>query len=248
MGDLAAGKPRTLVRGSGGPSWSRWALGDDSTVLSLKDGPLALSTSEIGLLELVSHPPIDRYRFSAEVQQITRVADYGQLGIGLYFAHSKHPTAHGAQHCFCILSFDDILKPLRADPRKGRPDNEVVLETKLYCETKKQQGRINPLYASNAKTFLPAGSMKSWRRLTVEVTPTLIRAKWANDVVCELPSAEVLRRSHRQMATLVKILGDKVDWENVRPEFSPRGGLGLYVHRCSAYFRNVRIEPLGPGE
>jgi hypothetical protein len=64
----------------------------------------------------------------------------------------------------------------------------------------------------------------------VEVTPETVRPFWEGEALgAAQPVAELL---------------EKVPLPGPKFEFSPQGGVGLYVERGRASFRNVVVEPL----
>jgi hypothetical protein len=74
-----------------------------------------------------------------------------------------------------------------------------------------------------------------WRRVVVEVSADLVHAWWDGDDIGKVTDHDLSER----------FFGDK------KPEtpvsyfhFDPHGGLGLYVNRGTASFRNVQVEPL----
>ena len=83
----------------------------------------------------------------------------------------------------------------------------------------------------------PNGPAQTWRQLAVEVTPEKVWVFWEGEAIGCI-SGEQLRKVSREVLT------------NPRDPIDPPAGdapgvaLGLYVHRSTAAFRSVVIEPL----
>ena len=104
--ELARGRTQTLIGESGGPRWSRWRAGEATSQMSvLADGTFAISSWQIGILELVPDPKRTSYRFSALVRHERGPS---RTEIGIYVAHftQAHPAAE--VHQFIALTFYDI--------------------------------------------------------------------------------------------------------------------------------------------
>jgi hypothetical protein len=83
-----------------------------------------------------------------------------------------------------------------------------------------------------------------WYSLVVEVTPETVSAFWDGKPVGSVAIADITGETNRILAELRK--GDRDEFA-ARQEGSClnfRGGLGLYVYRASANFRDVAVEPM----
>jgi hypothetical protein len=77
-----------------------------------------------------------------------------------------------------------------------------------------------------------------WRQLLLEVEPAGMAVYWGSHKECVGTVSAATRAKHGQnMAKFRKMTG-------VGPEYPHRGGLGLFVRRAEAAFRNVVVEPL----
>ena len=89
-GELARGRPVTLVGQTGQPGWSRWTMGRSGSQSILDDDDtLTVQSWSTGLLELVPDPRSDSYRLAAQIRHDTSMDTGSQ--VGLYFARKAHP-------------------------------------------------------------------------------------------------------------------------------------------------------------
>jgi eukaryotic-like serine/threonine-protein kinase len=236
---LAAGHAVTLISETGPPKWSRYQAGRATArVSTAPDEPFFLTTHQTILLELLPDPKRQRYRFTAQV----RHNNSGENGeVGIYFAHSRHATAQGEQHCFCTLTFNDLhSKDSRRPPNVSLKGNPVALDLRRYSEPNPGPYRNLSTPGLPAQYFAPAVPRRGpgpWRQLAVEVTPERIRFCWGRDSWSgPLSRQELVKRAD-------EILAHSVDPTDLRPEFAPEGALGLFVYQGSASFRQVVVKP-----
>src|SRR5262249_46476951 len=106
---LTAKEPIELVGPSGMPRWFRWQAGAGGGQVSTgSDGCCAVHSWTLSLLELLPDPLCEHYRLRVDVRH-EKSDELGEVGI--YFMHSKHPTALGPVDCFCQFAFNDIRDP-----------------------------------------------------------------------------------------------------------------------------------------
>jgi tRNA A-37 threonylcarbamoyl transferase component Bud32 len=230
---LARGEKVVLIGQRGGPRWFAWRVGqDEGNLADAPDGAFVVGNQNCALLELLPDPGIDRFVLEAEVRQ-DRGETNGQ--VGLYFGHSAQPENGGTTHFFCGASFAEIAKV------KG------VFMGQLYRYWHPGQQFKNP---APSAVQLPGGTRsfdpqpnppRVFRKLRVTVTPDWIQLCWSDDP---------LRKWSRQNVDYFAQEGFKGPgcWPRPPriPQFAPREGLGLYVFRAAASFKNVTIGPLGP--
>jgi serine/threonine-protein kinase len=231
--ELHKGKPVSLVGETGRPRFSKLVegqlfLGPDES------DPLFIGTRELSLLELLPDPQLTEYKFSAEVLHYEDV-DRGRVGI--YFARSQQPMLQGPVHTFSLLTFNDLKE---SEP--GSQTNYASLDLCLYWNwARPMTPSPGPIHSANfgAKFFKPAGvgQKPTWRKLAVKVTAKGVRCHWG-DKSFEQVSHKVFADSAQQLQRRGP------NPEKVHPKFGPRGGLGLYVYRSSAWFRSVVIDPM----
>jgi serine/threonine-protein kinase len=219
---LQDGQPAVLIAEDGGPAGYRWLFGEGQSRVSETNGEaFTLSSWELGVLELWRDPRISHYRFRAEVAHLS--SNKG-TEVGLYFAQSTLATEQGSSHCLCRLSFNDKENMPRFNPKhKG---NQVGLRMMMLATTGPQTLSRPPLLHP------PLGPTETrWRRLAVEVHPDEVRVYWEGKCFDQSSWAKLSR-------------DEREDSKDDRCSFSPRQGLGLFVHQGAASFKNVVIEPL----
>jgi hypothetical protein len=235
---LARGEPVTLIPQQGPPAWSRPATGQGGReARGAKDRPFSITSVEPYLLELLPDPQLRRYRFRAEVRHDTAA---GPGEVGIYFAYRPFVTAKGGEHRFWQLTFNDQQGVF--PPVQGRePEHEAVLRCQRYRPWGKVPGCKLRIMPGPRKGFAPAvplnGPAQTWRKVAVEVTADKVRAFWEGKAIGEV-SAKQLRKVSREVLT------DPLDPIDPPSGDAPGVALGLYVHRSTAAFRSVVIEPL----
>jgi serine/threonine-protein kinase len=235
---LAAGQAVTLIGETGPPRWSRAPTGKwVQSTAEPRDKPFAMSSMEPALLELLPDPQLPRFRFRAEVRHDTG-AGLGEVGI--YLAYNSFVTAKGVEHRFWQLTFNDQQGAF-ALVQGREPEHEVVLRCHRYRPAREDPGAKIRVMPGPRKAFAPAvpaiGLAKTWRQIALEVTPEKVRAFWEGEAIGEI-SSEQLKMVSRE------ILADPRDPIDAPAGDAPGLALGLYVHRSTAAFRSVVIEPL----
>jgi serine/threonine-protein kinase len=251
---LARGEAVVLIGSAGGPRWYRWNCGQEaSQIYAPADGPLTLHSWGLAMLELVADPCVERYRLCARVRhEQTHLAE----GVGLYFAHRRHPTSAGEVDFYGQMTFDDVTDPLelfhRLFPRHVLQGAEAPRRTTLpvlvprlstqghdrnwCCKGKEVQGRA----------FVPAGpGQAAWHGLAVEVTPEGVRGFWDGQEIGALSAGEFVQTTTAELARQARQPPGAVFLRELRLAYVPRGGLGLWVCRGSVSYSNVLVEPLG---
>jgi serine/threonine protein kinase len=230
---LASKQAVTLLDETGAPAWSRVQAVDGKVLTSSGNGTFWLSTTELGLLELLSDPQLENYRLRAEVQY---KGGTSMCSMGVYVGHSKHVTPLGAEHGFLELSVNyDNSAPLQ--DASGRRIGMTTFQLRRY----RPEGTAPLCNAKRTcvghKNFpVPHEGDESqvWHSLAIEVTPGAVRAFWEGQ-----PMGEMSR------AYLNKAAGEMFrDSEGADPKLQPRDALGLYVMNGTASFRSVIVEPL----
>jgi hypothetical protein len=223
---LAGGKKVTLIGETGSPDWHQWTFGKGAiTDCPLRDQTFYFHGFEPALLELLPGPLPDRFIFRAEVRHV--LSDSGEVGI--FFAHRRHVTRQGVEHCYCELGFNDWKR-----------QSSLVA---LHLRRLRERGQLPAFdYQGTTGTSLPidvllGGVQRPWRVLTVMVTPEQIQAFWGKQRIADpLRRAFIVRRAQQ-------VLQDNPELDPTK-EFLPRGGLGIYVQQGGASFRRVTVEPM----
>jgi serine/threonine-protein kinase len=256
--EIDAGGTVVLIGGSGGPRGFRWQSGEayaeigwDADHCFTLGTRLGSDPKGIALLELAKSARRDNYRFRAEVRH-NASAGGGQVGV--YFAHQRLPKP-GELQIFLQLALNDIDDVMDAynsmssvlrkkglvppPPPKG---NAVKLIGRLYEEG---GGCDQDLVGIAKEMFKPAGlGEKPWHSLTVEVTPAQIRVLFDARPVGDLVPGDMADRISKNLSQLREEQPQFFGAESDPPKLDLRGGLGLYVYRSSASFRNVALEPI----
>jgi serine/threonine-protein kinase len=248
---LARGEAVTLIGETGGPRWSRWrAGGPDVQTAPAPDGAFTVySVGSLALLELLRAPRQSHFRFRAEVRHR---GSNDQGAVGLYFAHATGPSEAGEVHHYGVLSYNDVrdevahwhaifgeLLPKEKAPTK----NMVCLGPRLYPRsTPPGEVKLPEVRA----TFQFGGvAGERWRQLVVEVTPEGVEGFFDGDPVGRLPAARWEGECREAVSGMRATQPTALYLHGPDPSYTPGGGVGLYVHRGSASFRQVVVEPLG---
>jgi hypothetical protein len=146
---------------------------------------------------------------------------------------------------------DDVMDTYNAvvsglPPGVNRPPlpkgNPVFLISRVFAEG---GGLDKDLVGINKEMFKPAGlGIKPWHILTVEVTPENVRAFWdsmlVGNVIPGKMEPAIVKKLKELRASDAGLFGPGSEL----PNLDWQGGLGLYVHRSTASFRNVALEPI----
>jgi serine/threonine-protein kinase len=246
--DLALGRTVTLIGKTGQPVWSQWRRGRSETFLA-DDGTFSINSWSVSLLELLPDPRCESYRINAQVRH-DRSDLIGQVGI--YFALRGYPWGPGEFQFLSQVVFNDVrgdadrLSPERLEripePIRSRlrpQDNVVVLESRLVSDQGVQPSFDSRFGATGGPRFKPHGERNGlWHDLEVTVTPGRVTARWDGQAFSRTPS-EIQKAVNLQLTSSpIPLAGP------FRPQFSPRGGLGLLLWKGSASFRSVTVTPL----
>jgi hypothetical protein len=257
-----------LIGAHGLPRWSHWqVLGAVGPTPA--DGFFFIHSGAVSLLELVTDPQLDRYRFRAEVCQ-GFASPAGSVGV--YLAHSKHPSPIGDWHCLLRLNFADWGK--QAVTLQGGPKAKLELKALYFCQRQPLpytrtaelgiEKRIMPwsvasnLFPSPTAAGLMGAPMGQGlfpaAALIVQNKVFSDSSGWRQLTVEVTPEVISVYWEERQWvggivpAVMVKMARQPLlyqkDMVGVDPPFSPQGGLGLFVEGSAAFFRNVMIEPI----
>ncbi len=242
--ELAHSRPVQLVGQTGPPRQFHWRAGQDASQASVGgDGTFAVHSWKVALVELLPDPQLKRYRFTAQVRHDTR-ADGGQVGI--YFAQRDYTTPDRAAQFLCKVTFDDISDARRIP---GLTGNQARLNPYVLYSVGGRPAGEHEIHGVESEPFAAAGlDGGHWHEIVVLVTPEGVHATWDGISFRSGLDAEYIpRRTQRVLSLPRRGLADDPFLQHLAPEYTPRGGLGLFVGKSSASFRGVSIEPL-PGE
>ncbi len=234
-GAIREAHPVTLIGATGPPAWFQLRTDPAFTKISTApDGTFSVTAFRLGLVELLSDPQGESYRFSAEVRQDRGEEPGGRVGI--YFMHGKRSTAESqVVHELCGIDFNELSSFPDVD-RKAMRGNPVRFIMRRYLEP-----GIVPADHTIAGPFARhfARQPYRWRKVAVEVTPAKIGAFWEEELLGEVSRAGLMELANKHWASGPSTRGDP------RPEWPTRGALGLYVSAATASFRSVVVKPLG---
>jgi serine/threonine-protein kinase len=242
---LAKGGVVTLIGPTGPPRWSRWRLREGGVGdPEVRDGTYTFQTVPLTLLELVTDPQQDRYRFSAELRH-NRAGDLSFVGV--YFGHRRAHTADGgAGHLFYLFRFDDLVGA--GGPTKPPGQRRNSAEVFCYVASVPADGLDRSANVALGNKPIPGAGVKPrpWRKLVVTVTPERVRASFFADSETAIPVAEVAGGElTREAAGLCE--GMEVR-SHLDPAWRPRLPLGIYAYNGSVSCRNVTVTPLSGDE
>jgi serine/threonine-protein kinase len=205
----------------------RWIVGEKAA--THKDGtadePFSLHSAELSMLELLSAPPWPRYRLEARLRREGE-SDLGQVGI--FFALNHYPTLKGGYFSFWDLGLTE------REPRTGKVELVVA---RVQDFPPHATGALSPL--GLPPHFYPradrGGNRAPWRTLAVERDFTEVRAFWGDELIGQLE-----QKSLNEFSAQILLGMDEVPFG----QFSPEGGLGIYVQNGKASFQQVILQPL----
>jgi serine/threonine protein kinase len=235
---LEHGEKVTLIGDTGQPAWYELLPHSGTVMVSpAPEQPFGFTSLIFGRLQLLTAVPCESYRMSAEVRHDDYHREHDDSSTGIFFAHQTM----GQCTFWCELVFADI-GPGAHIPGHMTNDSARVRFLLYRSVAGPNPEKLASYDEKEASTmgawFQPEAD--SWRRVTVEVGPDRIRAWWGGtDGTEEKPLGEISR------AELEKLASD-LDNQDFGPScpFFPRGSVGLVVHRGTASFRRVTVEPL----
>lgn len=243
---LAAGRPVDLFPADA-PAAYRVVLAEPGVgrAFANPDGTFAVDSGpgRVALVEFLDFAGADWLRFSVEVRPDE---GYGDTWAGLYHGHEAQGGPHRPVHLFGYLG-------LRVPPGADPPDRDDTFGFRplfgILSMADPGGGGGSAKYQRLLQPARPAGPAAPppppWRRLVVEVTPDGVYGRVdggaGGPVAAGYPAAEYRRCAAELPGLMAEGAGT---WFAARPS----GGLGVYVFRGRASFRNGRIEPLPPAD
>ena len=230
--DLPDRTPLHLLGRGGIQTEATWVLGA-GTVTALDGETVRLESGgkEPGLLQVLTAPPWDRYRFRAQVQDLG-----GSRSVGLFLGHQVRPVAHGREHWFFEFSFaekDEHLPPQGGIRHAGA---SLRLRRRANLDLTQMPSFDRQELVSPYRYF--RATRGRWRWLTFEVTPDMLCAYWEEEpqALMSLPCGAALEAVRNRLAR--RPVPDK---SPLPP--SVRGGLGFFCEGV-ALIRRATVAPL----
>ena len=249
--EIRKGGKVVLIGDTGKPRWTEWRSGEATAHAGLDPvGTFFLSSAfnkrEMALLELASSTPRDSYRFEAEIRHDDN-SDGGD--VGLYFASQLAVHKGGSMQVFMQLTFNEIVDQKGHFPAaviaQGSGKNPLYMAGRIYSARPDPKHCDMSIVAMNEGVFPPVGAApKTWRKLTVEVTPQRVRIYLDDNWMGDMDPLEMAQRVADKMPDLIRSSPNLFAPNPVPPKLDFRGGLGLFVSRSSASYRIVTLEPM----
>jgi serine/threonine protein kinase len=238
---LARGEKVALIAETGPPKWYKGLPFDRPFVVyNNPDNPFSISSLHNGYVGLMPTPPLDRYRFSAEVRHDGGL-NTPRSETGIFFGY----MAWGKGFAWCELSFadqGDFPPPLPA-----QAGNPAVESGRLYLNCVSVDGpqaknRRDIVHPSVSQDFTPVAQMPNnpvrFRQLAVDVTPEFLTVWWERNrlaIVSWNELEEPWKNRHFPHGAVSDLTPLTVH---------PQGALGVFVIKGESSFRNVILEPL----
>lgn len=228
---LVKGERLVLIDDSGGPIWWRYRTERNRPPLNVLPGEyLRVLGSGPFLLELLPDVKGTNFRLRAKIQHVAGIDGL----VGIYFGHHEIISGPGEGHWHWVVRFatlgmlayqSDLASVFfRADPKLNQQADRNI---------------------DSDKKRVPPGDQARWHDLLIEVSTSGVTVVLDKDVTWKRTRAEMLERG--RPLQLPAAAGPAV-FPLPPPEHAPPldgfGGLGLYIKRGEARFRNVIIEPL----
>jgi serine/threonine-protein kinase len=234
---LAKGLAIDLLADSGPPvSYLVRSGRDGIDVSTADDGTFTVEAQGLALVELLPKMPLARFRFQAEVRELTC---WGTADVGIYYSHHQAGSAQRPHHLCGYLSFADVGPYAHYfKNEQGQLGSWEKVNILHYVAPGGPPRGEWAVYDGAHRFYLPPSLPPGpWRRLSVEVTPEVVTAsmdgKPLRPFSQEPLGAWIARRGRKdpQMTPFPAVL-------------NPGGGLGLYLNHAMASFRRCRIEPI----
>jgi hypothetical protein len=244
---LAEGKPYVFAGHETQPGPFRLVVpGSGLPRENEKEACFDVSDLDLCLLELVSDPGRDRYRYSVEV----RHDEFGGQGseVGLYFGFRPGAAdPAGAHFGYYTLSFADRGNLAWSEKdQAGQFVSRAEVRGRIYCKGRHLEEALGK-HLPFRPTDNNAGPGR-WVRLTIEVSPAEVAAFWQcgdepQHLIDRIPAAQFevrLNAIRKRFLTRVGLEGLAA----IPTEYRPRAGMGLFVFSGKASFRRVELTPL----
>jgi serine/threonine-protein kinase len=227
--DLRTGRPVLLLGETGQPPHQVWILPDaHEEIRAASDGAFCIDSGNMGLLELLHDPQCSRYRVRLEIRHDQNPSSYSQVGI--YFGYTVADVNGTEEHRYWRLVFNALWDRNRTRKVDDPAGNVLDVWVNRVMPTKApgHDVRIPP-----EQVYFPMPAPGAWNNVTLTVTPEKIEFQMG-DRTAQLTAEQLTEATS--------------PWDvSPRPiafDLNPRGGLGLFVWRGTASFRNITVEPL----
>jgi serine/threonine-protein kinase len=238
--EIARGGQIELFNENGSPRFSRWLAGGHRGLMTpYSPNEIALTSPQIGMLELVRNPYWPNYRFSVEIQEEDMSPG---AEVGIFFDHGHRLTPLGPVENYFQLTFDRS-----ADAQACSP----ALYVASYLET--PDSKPSRFALPLTKKSLSNTKTAPWRKLAIEASSDTVRAYCLDEQVAVIHVVEAKEQARRSLPGWQS--PDHPGRDGFRPEpppfpflgpppDGPGSSLGLFVNNATAHFRHAVFEPI----
>ena len=229
-----AGEKLTLIGETGPPVWWRVRTQRDREPLKANPNyPMRILSGGPLLLELLPDLAKPGWRIRAQVLH----AGDTDGSVGIYFGHREFETGPATGHWFWVVRFS-ILPPFAAGAQ---------LTPCYFRENRAVPQTADHNLGSFKRPFAPANPL-DWVDVRIDVREKNVRAYLNDALLWELTHQEMIDEARpapglRDAVNRIPVAFPFPEDKDV-PTLDFAGGIGLYVKRGEAKFRNVTIEPL----
>jgi hypothetical protein len=225
---LRRGEPLTLVGERGAPGRLRF-VAEPGAVETPAQYENAFTVHSMGLcvLELAPRVPVPSYRLRGQVRHVD---DAGVGHVGLYCLYNPWASPQGVEHFQCDLILDGRNPQFR----------DAQLSLRRYTDPSQAPRRMAAFVTPALPLLTPqprADDPGPWYDLALVVTPQRVQA-----FLGDRPLQPLERRDFPDATA--RLFPGKQAPPGLPPQFPVGGGVGLFVYRGTACFRNVVLEPL----
>ena len=248
--ELQRGWPFRVYSHKGSLPWHQMvAASSDVGILQEPEGGFTVSASGRCLMEILPDPMRPAYVFRANVRHNDAFERYAR--VGLYCARGEQDISPpDTIFSYCYLTFNEWMTVDRLFPQRTKfsaEDAETCHAHLGQHHFSRAEGKplsqlphtqLNFPQTHGPDFAPPRKRHHLFHTLELRVTPAGVEASWDGKRFPMLPADWLVRR---QATAFRERLAEYF------PQYTPRGGLGLYVDRASATFTDIVVEPDSPG-
>ncbi|HVS35975.1 MAG TPA: serine/threonine-protein kinase [Gemmataceae bacterium] len=257
---LRRGEAVQLIPMAGMPTWWRWATADtNAKALIGPEGAFEVDGWPYTLVELLPDTcGHDRYLIHGQIRHL-RCGDGGS--VGLTFVGTSDRAGNETVRSFLRLEFNDVQdavdqwnrvwadgqlqKKLQVDPPAKPAGNTVTISLVHDLIDSGIRDRYDAIKSTECFSAAGhSGQPGAWRTIEIRVTPKQIVVFWEGTAVVQKKPAEAENDNGRFIARLRRLDPNDPGLQRLAAPLALRGGVGLYLNKSQACFRDFRIQPL----
>lgn len=242
LGTLAAGREYVFRGDETLPGPFRQVYGDPAPLTpNPKGNHFSIDSHRVVLWELIN-PGIDRYEFTAEVRHDASGGN-SLSQVGIYLGFRTIPLEgdyrQGGYYAFLFADSGSAVKlsPGRPPQGEARLSARQFREAEVHHDENNGRGIGIPFDAA-----VPLVGPGPWRRLRLKVSPEEVEVSWQPDLAQVVPVGTLAAADLEHL--FISMARPLPRFRAIPTEYNPNLGLGLYVSRGKASFRNVTLTPL----